>query len=141
MKREIKFRAWHKLDGYMILPEQCEKFEINFTPKCFKGFSFWIKFKGSGELLGSDKHIDLMQYTGLKDKNGIEIYEGDIVKYERKCYDKEEVYTVDVINEVIFMFGSFKHRDSQYGWEGEGLIPLDECEVIGNIHQNPELIK
>jgi len=42
--REIKFRAWHKQDGYMILPEHCERFDINFTPKGYDGFSFDIRY-------------------------------------------------------------------------------------------------
>lgn len=159
MKREIKFRAWHKLDGYMILPEQCEKFEINFTPKCFKGFSFWIKFKGSGELLGSDKHIDLMQYTGLKDKNGIEIYEGDIVNVFYVTPMGRLTNDIDHKSHIVFQTGMFclkeypvnipitkychRHEGEYVANYGIPKILHEETilEVIGNIYENIELIQ
>ena len=81
----------------------------------------------------------LMQSTGLKDKNGKEIYEGDIVKYEAGCntvteevvYDKNlagfGVKDADAV--IIFTF-----------WELAEDIDLHSFEVIGNIYENPELL-
>ena len=81
----------------------------------------------------------LMQSTGLKDKNGKEIYEGDIVKYEAGCntvteevvYDKNlagfGVKDADAV--IIFTFGELAED-----------VDLHSLEVIGNIYQNPELL-
>ncbi len=83
----------------------------------------------------NDDSFKVMQYTGLKDKNGIEIYEGDIIKYSHN-------YTGEIMREVVFKYGS-------YGIEGTtkgthiifGNILESEREVIGNIYKNPELLK
>jgi len=86
------------------------------------------------------KNYEIMQYTGKKDKNDVDIYEGDIVKLAKedvKNFDHRE----DLIREVVyidnaFMFGTVKDSLSRYPF---GLI--DELEVIGNIYENSELLK
>lgn len=77
--------------------------------------------------------FDVCQFTGLKDMNGKEIYEGDILDYG--CYGKFE---------VVWHNGAFKIR--KLGFKNGNLsyladCYLDELEVIGNIYENPELIK
>ena len=81
----------------------------------------------------------LMQSTGLKDKNGKEIYEGDIVKYKSGCY----TYTEEVAYNKNF--AGFGVRDANTDiiftfWVLAENVDLISLEVIGNIYQNPELL-
>lgn len=115
MQREIKFRAWD-------IPD-----EISFPDGCMSYFGINNFLKGDYDVL--------MQYTGLKDKNGKEIYEGDIVKFEKRWDNKE-------LSDVVTMerFPRYWLKNETFGYEGEELDDPQECEVIGNIYQGPELI-
>lgn len=110
--RIIKFRAWDEGQKYMAYQG---------APDIETLQSFMFHF--------GDK--ELMQYTGLNDKNGKEIYEGDIFR--------DDAWTV--IRAVI------EFEQGTFGWwsdGGEEFIELRECkniEVVGNIYENPELLK
>lgn len=77
------------------------------------------------------------QFTGLTDKNGKEIYEGDIV---RSTICAEFVYEVAYNDERFASFGLRRKQDAFMHYFGEA-IEAEECEVIGNVFDNPELLK
>ncbi len=111
MKREIKFRAWDKFDGEMLTPGQSEIFRL-----------MMLVEQGVKE---KDRFI-LMQYTGLKDKKGKEIYEGDIVNTK----DFNGGFT----NVVV------EWDDAQFTTIIKPLNRLIDIVVIGNIYENKELL-
>ena len=120
--RDIKFRAWDERYGKMVYPDGNGYFSSIYRP-CFV-------IDGNGEAINLDNketpdNIVLMQYTGLKDKDGIEIYEGDIVKGSISNIRKSEVF---------FAYGQF-HPFAYLG----GICGV-HYKVIGNKFENPELL-
>lgn len=129
--REIKFRAWDENHKRMVPNSELQIQSLpDFKPVPLNDGIF---------LLGLS--YELMQYTGLKDKNGKEIYEGDIIDNERGGYQ----------GVVEFCGGAFIHRNDPLGFyvedgeiQGSRLEMLDTSTwaiIIGNIHENPELLK
>ena len=134
MSREIKYKAWLKEEKKMVIVET-----IDFSEKS-------IQYLEKNEIIDAYllrttflEDIELMQYTGIKDKNGKEIYEGDILKYKFP-YDRRLKHVSLV--KFIETEASFGLKDI-YGNE----IPLyritanNYFEVIGNIYENPELLE
>ena len=114
MSRVIKFRAWSPKDKLMCwFPER----------KMDDGTIF--------NYCEPHESFILMQYTGLKDKNGKEIYEGDIVQGE-----KDFVKGVVQFNESGYWMVMGHHELSNF-FEWDSI----NFEVIGNIHENPELME
>jgi uncharacterized phage protein (TIGR01671 family) len=76
------------------------------------------------------------QYTGLKDKNGVEIYEGDILKIKEIQFDVALMGRCKVVNIAVEI------EDSLVCFAlNQGIYNLDTAEVIGNIHENPDLLE
>ena len=128
--REIKFRAWLKEEKEMVKVET-----MDFTDKS-------IQYLKKSEIINayilrreSDDDVELMQYTGLKDKNGKEIYEGDILFFR----DENMKYIV-VWQDAAFIIKSIEIR--KYS---EKMCWLDDteicCEIVGNIYENKKLLE
>lgn len=126
--REIKFRAWIK--DYVLMAD------VNFLNIDYKEIVVMIDENdyefGCGE-------YELMQYTGLKDKNGKEIYEGDIVRFEAIEWTGNDGDRVEYQGVVEY---SEKHIAFNFKIPiGLEAIPYEatNIEIVGNIHENPEL--
>ena len=111
--REIKFRVWDSISKKLYTWDK-----VSVIP-----LEDFIHLE----------HYTLEQYTGLKDKNGTEIYEGDILNYEFEDDDNKPF-------EIVW----YNYGCKYFNWEFPSFLNpfnIEHGVVIGNIHQNPELLK
>ena len=149
--REIKFRVWYSPmgrteHGIMIThaDDESRRYKIGLNGQLYENYgsehpkTFWESVY--------DSDWELMQYTGLKDKNGKEIYEGDIIVNNRKwgfANDRGERWIVQFNVETGsygLLFNGEVLRDPHQNVATLTRKKSGECEVIGNIYENPELL-
>ena len=116
--RPIKFRAWNDIDKIMV-----KWSTLQASPVLFMNI-----------LKGKVKHHKLMQFTGLQDKNGVDIYEGDLIS----LHDNQRGFT-KVVFRNAYVGGWLLVRNNNEC--SLGARRREDLEVIGNIYQNPELLE
>lgn len=122
--REIKFRAWDKID---------EKLWNVISIDFIKGEVTLLNEYTKESYIREIDEVELMQYTGLKDKNGKEIYGGDIVEIISQVTMRYEK------GKIIFDCGCYFVN---YGWNTHLLFEfLNDIKVVGNIYENQELLE
>lgn len=123
--REIKFRGWHTIQRKMYFAEEMGKDQLTLSVDG-RGFVNVHTYPSMSRFAG-DKMIAL-QFTGLKDKNGKEIYEGDILR----IFDDN--YEVRIITTECKLYVDYGYPDKHNG-------PCDSwSEIIGNIYEHRDLL-
>ncbi|MGG4444535.1 YopX family protein [Brevibacillus fortis] len=153
-KREVKFRVWDKQNKEMIYqkPLSLTKFMITID-----GDFGWFDFERqiwSGII--PKAFIELQQFTGLYDKNGAKIYEGDIVSLSIDDETRLFEVAIETVVRDVVSHPSFDGATARvaitgvvFKWKGFELFPCInkgipdnlKMEVIGNIHENPEYLE
>jgi len=139
MNREIKFRVWDKKDNLMSRP-----FGLGYRNIVTED-EYYIC--DDSDL--SAEEIEVMEYTGLKDKNGVEIYEGDIVERNMDFWsDSRDIGGRQYIKKQLIyqiQWGKWCYVKLDKGGKlphsAFDIIEAREYEIIGNIFENPELLE
>ncbi len=129
--REIKFRAWDEIEGKM------------WNPIIGRDGRLMAPNQLGGYVTYDDPQDPLMQYTGLKDKNGKEIYEGDVVEFTSWNFEKMDPVRCVVFWDQDNVSWGVSRSTKHYHHETMGSRGTIWCyfkEVIGNIYENGDLL-
>lgn len=159
--REIKFRVWFKNHHKMVI---LDKMYIDHEMSCLGFTADGLEHDGlPGAFDNDDQDVEVMQYTGLKDKNGKEIYEGDIVNFVDERITNYEPTGADqslntfdahghLLQEkraVLFSDGGWIVQSDYYikgtqvggmAYDSVNLYHILSMEVVGNIYESQELL-
>lgn len=119
-----RFRAWDKEYKEMVQVDA-----LVFDEQIIKA-----TYKNGNVVKEDIKNYVLMQSTGLRDKNGKEIFEGDVAKMAKNVYSEPTYYEV-----VRHRGGAYRLESKQYGCEL--WLRHTDCEIAGDIYKNPELLE
>ena len=119
-----RYRAWDK-----EFKEMVQVYALVFDEQIIKA-----TYKNGNVVKEDIKNYVLMQSTGLRDKNGKEIFEGDVVKMAKNVYSEPTYYEV-----VRHRGGAYRLESKQYGCEL--WLRHTDCEIAGDIYKNPELLE
>lgn len=146
--RAIKFRAWDKQNKRMMV------FDKDWLCDEYQSLAWSIndqsKLENEGDYsLDCSRDLEIMQFTGLLDKNGIEIYEGDVIEIFNICNKAEGLWEVHWTTDRWYLKrneDTYNNGDYYHGYD----IMWDVYDhknnvggviIRGNIYQNPELLK
>lgn len=134
MRREIKFRARVTENGKPYLFYQHDQYLISFLRRATNFLAWQKDGEGRHESYLKDYELEksLDQYTGLKDKHGVEIYEGDLVEHRN--------FINELLGSYEIAWGVFGFTTLRGAHESHYITP-NELVVIGNIYENPELLE
>ena len=150
--REIKFRAWDKIEqvmGEVTRLDEMDYVEFRLDKPiksclhcagrdCYSPHKY---IRARGDQRTATIEIEILQYTGLKDKNGVEIYEGDIVKIKAWFRDDEvDKICITIMDGWQSVFEALRNSEDGF-YCPMGSTAQNDREVIGNIYENPELLK
>jgi uncharacterized phage protein (TIGR01671 family) len=122
MTRKIKFRAW--IESAKIMTE-IDKIDFRNNEVAFGFHDIGVVY------FRSINEVELMQFTGLEDKNGKQIYEGDILKIYYQNNQKSYLKQVKWLNDAI----------NKGRWDALDNCAYTSCEIVGNIFENPKLLE
>lgn len=133
----LQFRAWDKDEKVMRIVN-----EIHFTIKTIT----CEPLKGHDNMLEMydpicfEGHFELMQSTGLKDKNGVEIFEGDILLHTSKSVNYSDTYWHSYVQAYRMDNGAYRIRGAHI-YDTELMGARNHLEVVGNIYEHADLLK
>ena len=126
--RPVKFRAWDKENGIMIFShEEQDWYTFGFEKGVLKCWRTWEEpdsYEEPAHIDSEELDTPLMQFTGLLDRNGKEIYEGDVVLLWDEPDRSQVIADLQLAHTLM-----------------SECILSDSCRIIGNIYENPELLE